>query len=61
MGRAFDRDLLATLPGTVDPCGERGEFHTFVSDGPGFNRPIAYQVGERVLRDARFMYCDLIG
>ena len=33
-GRAFDHDLLAALPGTVDPCGERGEFHTFVTAGP---------------------------
>ena len=60
-GRQFDRAILADLPPSVDPCGERGEFHTFVSDGPGFSRPIAYETGERVLRDDRFMYCDLVG
>lgn len=59
-GRPFDGAMLADLPSTVDPCGERGEFHTFVSDGPGFSRPIDYVVGERVLRDERFMYCELV-
>ena len=59
-GRSFDRDFLAELPASVDPCGERGEFHTFVSDGPIFAEPVAYQVGEQVLRDDRFAYCDLL-
>jgi uncharacterized protein (TIGR00290 family) len=59
-GRAYDELLLAELPDTVDPCGERGEFHTFVSDGPGFAAPVLYQVGETVLRDERFAYCDLL-
>jgi uncharacterized protein (TIGR00290 family) len=59
-GRAFDASLLRDLPATVDPCGERGEFHTFVSAGPGFTRPVAYDVGEIVLRDGRFAYCDLV-
>jgi uncharacterized protein (TIGR00290 family) len=58
-GRLFDERLLADLPASVDPCGERGEFHTFVSDGPLFDAPIAYTVGETVLRDDRFVYCDL--
>jgi uncharacterized protein (TIGR00290 family) len=58
-GRLFDELLLADLPASVDPCGERGEFHTFVSDGPPFNGAIEYRVGERVLRDDRFMFCDL--
>jgi uncharacterized protein (TIGR00290 family) len=58
-GRLFDEQLLADLPAAVDPCGERGEFHTFVSDGPLFNAPIPYSVGETVLRDDRFMFCDL--
>ena len=58
-GREFDRTLLADLPAAVDPCGERGEFHTFVSDGPGFSSPIPYSVGPTVLRDERFMYCDI--
>jgi uncharacterized protein (TIGR00290 family) len=59
-GRAFDAALLAELPATIDPCGENGEFHTFVSDGPGFRAPIPYQVGEVVMRNDRFAYCDLI-
>jgi uncharacterized protein (TIGR00290 family) len=58
-GRAFDHALLADLPASVDPCGERGEFHTFVGGGPGFRGQIPYRIGERVLRDGRFMYCDL--
>ena len=59
-GRAFDHTLLADLPPTVDPCGERGEFHTFVANGPEFSSPIGYALGEVVLRDDRFAYCDLI-
>lgn len=59
-GRAFDRALLADMPAGVDRCGERGEFHTFVAAGPGFSARVAYTVGERVLRDRRFMYCDLL-
>ena len=58
--RAFDESFLADLPPGVDPCGERGEFHTFVSDGPGFSGPIEYTVGETVLREKRFAYGDLI-
>lgn len=58
-GRAFDADLLRDLPASVDPCGERGEFHTFVSAGPGFSQPLSYTLGEVVLRDDRFAYCDL--
>lgn len=58
-GRLFDEQLLADLPVTADPCGERGEFHTFVSDGPPFSAPIPYRVGETVLRDDRFMFCDI--
>ena len=60
VGREFDRDLLRELPPGVDPCGENGEFHTFVSDGPGFSAPIPYQVGDVVLRDDRFAFCDLL-
>ena len=51
VGRAFDEALLAELPATVDPCGERGEFHTFCYDGPIFDAPIRVAVGERVNRD----------
>lgn len=58
--RLFDDSLLADLPTGVDPCGERGEFHTFVSDGPGYDGPVEYTVGETVLRDERFAYCDLL-
>jgi len=58
-GREFDAALLSELPATVDPCGERGEFHTCVYAGPIFRQPIALQVGERVRRDGRFEYCDL--
>lgn len=58
-GRAFDKQLLADLPSSVDPCGERGEFHTFVSDGPMFANPVECKVGQTVLRDERFMFCDL--
>ena len=59
-GRAFDAALLADLPPTVDPCGEGGEFHTFVSAGPVFTAPIDVTVGEVVLRDGRFAFCDLL-
>ena len=59
-GHPFDDALLDELPATVDPCGERGEFHTFVSDGPGFEAPVEHEVGEIVLRDNRFAYCDLL-
>lgn len=59
-GRAFDAALLAALPATVDPCGERGEFHTFVHAGPVFAHEVPLVVGEVVLRDHRFAYCDLL-
>ena len=59
-GRAFDADLLAELPGTVDPCGERGEFHTLAVAGPMFAAPLAVQRGETVLRDSRFAYTDFV-
>ncbi len=57
-GRAFDAALLAELPADVDPCGERGEFHTCVSAGPMFAAPIALERGDTVLRDGRFAYTD---
>ena len=59
-GRTFDPTLLDELPPSVDPCGERGEFHTFVSAGPGFAKQVEYEVGEIVLRDGRFAFCDLV-
>jgi uncharacterized protein (TIGR00290 family) len=58
-GRAFDHDLLAALPPAVDPCGERGEFHTFAWDGPMFARPIPVVTGEVVHRDG-FVFADLL-
>jgi uncharacterized protein (TIGR00290 family) len=57
-GRHFDEALLADLPDGIDPCGENGEFHTFVYDGPGFTSPIAVEVGETVARDG-FVFCDV--
>lgn len=57
-GRAFDAQLIADLPPGVDPCGERGEFHTFVWDGPGFSAPIDVVTGEVVER-AGFAFCDV--
>jgi uncharacterized protein (TIGR00290 family) len=59
-GREYDRQLLADLPANVDPCGENGEFHTCVYAGPIFPEPIALERGERVLRDARFQFVDLV-
>jgi uncharacterized protein (TIGR00290 family) len=59
-GREFDEALLRDLPARVDPCGENGEFHTFVHAGPLFKTPIAFDFGERVLREERFSYCDLL-
>jgi uncharacterized protein (TIGR00290 family) len=59
-GSAFNERFLSELPPTVDPCGENGEFHTFVYDGPIFRRPIPFHRGEIVVRDDRFYYCDLL-
>ena len=59
-GRAFDETLLRELPDDVDPCGENGEFHTCVSAGPMFDRPVELERGETVLRDGRFAYTDFI-
>lgn len=59
-GRLFDRDFLSALPVGVDPCGENGEFHSFVFDGPIFQKSIDFKKGEVVLRDNRFYYCDLL-
>ncbi len=59
-GREFDAALLAELPTTADPCGENGEFHTCVYAGPIFSRQLSLRTGERVLRDERFQYCDVL-
>jgi uncharacterized protein (TIGR00290 family) len=58
-GRKFDSQLLADLPGSVDPCGENGEFHTCVVAGPFFTQPLMVTPGERVERDG-YAYCDLV-
>jgi uncharacterized protein (TIGR00290 family) len=58
-GRAFDAALLAGLPATVDPCGERGEFHTFAWDGPGFRHPVPCRPGE-VVKHEGFVFADLL-
>lgn len=60
VSRTFDASFLADLPPDVDPCGENGEFHTFVYAGPLFRSRIPLEKGEIVLRDDRFYYCDLI-
>ena len=59
-GRSYDRDLLRELPATADPCGENGEFHSFVAAGPGFASRVPFVRGEVVLREGRFAYCDLV-
>ena len=58
-GRAYDEQLLAELPASVDPCGENGEFHTFVHAGPIFSEPIACETGEVVEREG-FVFCDVM-
>ena len=62
VGRSFDREFLADLPEDVDPCGEHGEFHTFVRDGPGFEHAVDVEPTERVTKtvgDGEFHYCEL--
>ncbi len=59
-GRTYDASFLADLPPGVDPCGERGEFHTRVIGGPTFGRPLDVVVGERDLREGRFLFRDVV-
>jgi uncharacterized protein (TIGR00290 family) len=59
VGREFDHSLLKELPAGVDPCGEKGEFHSFVYDGPMFGQEINISQGEKVERDG-FWFCDLL-
>ena len=59
IGRQFDHQLLAELPEGVDPCGEEGEYQTFVTDGPGFRHPVAV-TGERIARRGDAVYKDLL-
>ena len=58
-GRLIDAEFIASLPEGVDPCGENGEFHSFVFDGPIFEFPIPVTIGEIVSRDS-FLFCDLV-
>ena len=58
-GRSYDERLLEDLPAGIDPCGEYGEFHSFVYDGPCFRRAVPVVVGETVVRDGRY-YADLL-
>lgn len=58
-GRRFDTKLLNELPAGVDPCGENGEFHTCVTGGPMFSKPLQVSPGERVERDG-YAYCDFV-
>jgi diphthamide synthase (EF-2-diphthine--ammonia ligase) len=55
----IDEGFLADLPRGADPCGENGEFHTFVFDGPNFREPLKFSTGEVVCRDS-FWFCDLV-
>lgn len=58
-GRFYDEAFLADLPASADPCGEKGEFHTFVFAGPGFSRPVDVEVGDVVERGG-FVFCDVL-
>jgi diphthamide synthase (EF-2-diphthine--ammonia ligase) len=57
-GREFDEALLSALPANVDPCGERGEFHSFVYAGPMLNTELQVRVGSTIVRD-QFVFADL--
>jgi len=64
-GRVIDKDFLKDLPSNVDPCGENGEFHTFVFDGPNFSQTIQFEIGEIIHKmyshdkEYGFWFCDL--
>ncbi len=75
IGREFDQSFVRDLPANVDPCGENGEFHTFCYDGPIFNNPIQFEIGEKIYREYKnpakkeenskdksmgFWFCDLL-
>jgi uncharacterized protein (TIGR00290 family) len=60
VGREINERFLSELPESVDPCGENGEYHSFVYDGPIFKKPIGFSLGEKILRDNRFCFCNLI-
>ncbi len=58
-GRDYDAAFLADLPPAVDPCGEHGEFHSFVHRGPIFGQPVPFAMGHVITRENRFVYIDL--
>lgn len=58
-GRLYNEELLRALPASVDPCGENGEFHSFVCEGPIFKKPIQLRIRETIERGGRF-YSDLL-
>jgi len=60
VGRDVDEDFLNDLPAEADPCGENGEFHSFVYDGPIFQKAISLKKGDVVVKRGRFHYCDLL-
>ncbi|MEM2870995.1 MAG: diphthine--ammonia ligase [Candidatus Caldarchaeum sp.] len=59
-GREFDHDFLSNLPSGCDPCGENGEFHTFVYAGPLLSKPVEFTPGGKVVREERFCFQDLL-
>jgi uncharacterized protein (TIGR00290 family) len=59
IGQKYNQDFLNQIPPSIDPCGENGEFHTFVTNGPIFKEPLEVKVGEMVRRDG-FFYVDLV-
>jgi uncharacterized protein (TIGR00290 family) len=60
VGKEYTEQFLSGLPENVDPCGENGEFHSFVYNGPIFHERVFFKKGERVLSENRFYYCDLL-
>jgi uncharacterized protein (TIGR00290 family) len=60
-GREYNEEFLRDLPDSVDPCGENGEFHSFVFDGPLFQHPVAFKVGTTYRKWDRFTYVELLG
>jgi len=59
-GRFYDEQFLADIPSSVDACGENGEFHTFVYEGPIFKRPVLFERGGVVVRENRFYFCEIV-
>ena len=60
VGREYNGQFLSDLPENVDPCGENGEFHSFVYGGPMFHERVSFKKGEKMLRENRFYYYDLL-